>query len=111
MKDIKIKSPASKSIKTLNKSVTGLEKLKDNIVTTKDKSNESISDVGSNKITSSSQYVGNKAAHTVPREIGKQSKKAVNTVYKTKEKIKVVKEKQKLRKDFKKASKGYKWNN
>jgi len=114
MADIKIKEVGKKTIKTLDKSVIATERLKDTIVHTKEKaentqSNDTnIIEDGSNKIT----FVANRTVDETVYHFNKYGKKAVvdtkNNVIKTKVKIKNIKDKLLAQKNKKVATKGTK---
>jgi hypothetical protein len=116
--DIKTKDSKPKTIKTLNKAVVGTEKIKDNIVSTKEKVNENSPtnkdennniEYGSNKITGTSSIT----ASTIATNFNKYGKKSFNetkdNIIKSKVKIKEFKEKRlakRLEKQAIKNSKG-----
>jgi hypothetical protein len=116
--DIKTKDSKPKTIKTLNKAVVGTEKIKDNIVSTKEKVNENSPtnkdennniEYGSNKITGASSIT----ASTIATNFNKYGKKSFNetkdNIIKSKVKIKEFKEKRlakRLEKQAIKNSKG-----
>lgn len=118
MADIKTKDSKPKTIKTLNKAVVGTEKIKDNIVSTKEKVNENSPtnkdennniEYGSNKITGASSIT----ASTIATNFNKYGKKSFNetkdNIIKSKVKIKEFKEKRlakRLEKQAIKNSKG-----
>ncbi|MEF2663361.1 MAG: hypothetical protein U0M92_03475 [Bacilli bacterium] len=103
MANIKTKDSKPKTIKTLNKAVVSTEKIKDNIVSTKDKVNENSQknqddsnnvEYGSNKITGASSIT----ASTTTYQFNKQGKKSLietkDNIIKSKVKIKDFKDKQ-----------------
>ena len=117
MADIKTKDSKPKTIKALNKAVVGTQKIKDNIVSTKEKinnntptNNENNSmEYGSNKITGTSSIT----ASTIAYQFNKQGKKSLtetkDNIIKSKVKLKDFKDKQmakKLEKEAVKNSKG-----
>lgn len=117
MADIKTKDLNKKDIKVLNKAVVGTEKLKDNLVVTKQKidndinTKDSVYESGSDTIIGTSEYISNK----VVKETTKIGNKNVNitkdNIAKSKVKLKAIKEKHNLRKASKKvkgAGKGIK---
>ncbi len=114
MADIKVKEVGKKTIKTLDKGVIATERLKDTIVHTKEKaentqSNDSnIVEDGSNKIT----FVANRTVDETVYHFNKYGKKAVvdtkDNVIKTKVKIKNIKDKLLAQKNKKVATKGAK---
>ena len=114
MVDIKVKEVGKKMIKTLDKGVIATERLKDTIVHTKEKaentqSNDSnIIEDGSNKIT----FVANRTVDETVYHFNKYGKKAVvdtkDNVIKTKVKIKNIKDKLLAQKNKKVATKGTK---
>lgn len=114
MADIKVKEVGKKTIKTLDKGVIATERLKDTIVHTKEKaentqSNDSnIVEDGSNKIT----FVANRTVDETFYHFNKYGKKAVvdtkDNVIKTKVKIKNIKDKLLAQKNKKVATKGAK---
>lgn len=114
MADIKVKEVRKKTIKTLDKGVIATERLKDTIVHTKEKvensqSNDTnIIEDGSNKIT----FVANRTVDETVYHFNKYGKKAVvdtkNNVIKTKVKIKNIKDKLLAQKNKKVAPKGTK---
>ena len=78
MADIKVRDVAKKGIKTLNKGIVATEKLKDNIVEVKEKTNqatikeENINEYGSNKINNITAFSVDKGT----KEFNKQGEKA-----------------------------------
>lgn len=114
MADIKVKEVGKKTIKTLDKGAIATERLKDTIVHTKEKaentqSNDSnIVEDGSNKIT----FVANRTVDETLYHFNKYGKKAVvetkDNVIKTKVKIKNIKDKLLAQKNKKVATKGAK---
>ena len=102
MADIKTKDSKPKTIKILNKAVIGTQNIKDNLVTTKEKFNENISnnskenttEFGSNQITSASSIT----ASTISSKFNKLGKKSLNdtkdNIIKSKVKLKEFKNKQ-----------------
>lgn len=114
MADIKVKEVGKKTIKTLNKSVIASERLKDTIVHTKEKAENTqskdgnIIEDGSNKIT----FVANRTVDETVYHFNKYGKKAVidtkDNIIKTKVKIKNIKDKLLAQKNKKVATKGAK---
>ncbi len=114
MADIKVKEVGKKTIKTLDKGVIATERLKDTIVHTKEKaentqsSDSNIVEDGSNKIT----FVANRTVDETIYHFNKYGKKAVvdtkDNVIKTKVKIKNIKDKLLAQKNKKAATKGAK---
>ena len=107
MADIKTKDLIKKDIKVLNKAVVGTEKLKDNLVATKQKvsndinTKESAYETGSDTIIGTSEYVSNKIVKEVPKTGSKNVKTTKENIVKAKEKLKVIKEKGSLKKEAK----------
>ena len=105
MADIKTKDLIKKDIKVLNKAVVGTEKLKDNLVATKQKvsndinTKESAYETGSDTIIGTSEYVSNKIVKEVPKTGSKNVKSTKENIVKAKEKLKVIKEKGSLKKE------------
>ena len=114
MADIKVKEVGKKTIKTLDKGVIATERLKDTIVHTKEKAentqfnDSNIIEDGSNKIT----FVANRTVDETVYHFNKYGKKAVvdtkDNVIKTKVKIKNIKDKLLAQKNKKVATKGTK---
>ena len=114
MADIKVKEVGKKTIKTLDKGVIATERLKDTIVHTKEKAentqfnDSNIIEDGSNKII----FVANRTVDETIYHFNKYGKKAVvdtkNNVIKTKVKIKNIKDKLLAQKNKKVATKGTK---
>lgn len=114
MADIKVKEVGKKTIKTLDKSVIASERLKDTIVHTKEKAENTqskdgnIIEDGSNKIT----FVANRTVDETVYHFNKYGKKAVidtkDNIIKTKVKIKNIKDKLLAQKNKKVATKGAK---
>lgn len=114
MADIKVKEVGKKTIKTLDKGAIATERLKDTIVHTKEKAentqsnDSSIVEDGSNKIT----FVANRTVDETLYHFNKYGKKAVvetkDNVIKTKVKIKNIKDKLLAQKNKKVATKGAK---
>lgn len=113
MADIKTKNLNKKDIKVLNKAVVGTEKLKDNLVVTKQKidndinTKDSIYESGNDTIIGTSEYISNKLVKEAPK-IGNKN---VNIMRENIAKSKAIKEKHNLRKASKKvkgAGKGIK---
>ena len=107
MADIKTKDLITKDIKVLNKAVVGTEKLKDNLVSTKQKVSNDINtkdsayESGSNTIMGTSEYVSAKITRDVPRIGNKNVKITKENIPKAKEKIKSIKEKMDIKKQSK----------
>ncbi len=114
MADIKVKEVGKKTIKTLDKGAIATERLKDTIVHTKEKAentqsnDNNIVEDGSNKIT----FVANRTVDETLYHFNKYGKKAVvetkDNVIKTKVKIKNIKDKLLAQKSKKVATKGTK---
>lgn len=107
MADIKTKDLIKKDIKVLNKAVVGTEKLKDNLVSTKQKVSNNINtkdsayEKGSDTIIGTSEYVSSKVVKEVPKYGSKNVKTTKENIVKSKEKLRVIKEKHDLRKESK----------
>ena len=107
MADIKTKDLIKKDIKVLNKAVVGTEKLKDNLVSTKQKVSNDINtkdsayETGSDTIIGTSEYVSSKVVKEVPKYGSKNVKTTKENIVKSKEKLRVIKEKHDLRKESK----------
>lgn len=117
MADIKTKDLNKKDIKVLNKAVVGTEKLKDNLVVTKQKiandinTKDSAYESGSDTIIGTSEYISNKVVKETPKIGNKNVNITKDNIAKSKEKLKAIKEKHNLRKTSKKvkgAGKGIK---
>lgn len=117
MADIKTKDLNKKDIKVLNKAVVGTEKLKDNLVVTKQKIDNDINtkdsayESGSDTIIGTSEYISNKVVKETPKIGNKNVTITKDNIAKSKEKLKAIKEKHNLRKTSKKvkgAGKGIK---
>lgn len=117
MADIKTKDLNKKDIKVLNKAVVGTEKLKDNLVVTKQKIDNDINtkdsayESGSDTIIGTSEYISNKVVKETPKIGNKNVNITKDNIAKSKEKLKAIKEKHNLRKTSKKvkgAGKGIK---
>lgn len=117
MADIKTKDLNKKDIKVLNKAVVGTEKLKDNLVVTKQKidndinTKDSVYESGSDKIIGTSEYISNKVVRETPKIGNKNVNITKDNIAKSKVKLKAIKEKHNLRKASKKvkgAGKGIK---
>lgn len=114
MADIKVRDVAKKGIKTLNKEIVATEKLKDNIVEVKEKTNqattkeENINEYGSNKINNITAFSVDKGT----KEFNKQGEKAFvrtkENLQKSKIKIKAFKEKRLAKKTMKNTTKNTK---
>lgn len=114
MADIKVKEVGKRTIKTLDKGAIATERLKDTIVHTKEKAentqsnDNNIVEDGSNKIT----FVANRTVDETLYHFNKYGKKAVvetkDNVIKTKVKIKNIKDKLLAQKSKKVATKGTK---
>lgn len=107
MADIKTKDLIKKDVKVLNKAVVGTEKLKDNLVSTKQKVSNDINtkdsayETGSDTIIGTSEYVSSKVVKEVPKYGSKNVKTTKGNIVKSKEKLRVIKEKHDLRKESK----------
>ena len=117
MADIKTKDLNKKDIKVLNKAVVGTEKLKDNLVVTKQKidndinTKDSVYESGSDTIIGTSEYISNKVVKETPKIGNKNVYITKYNIAKSKVKLKAIKEKHNLRKASKKvkgAGKGIK---
>lgn len=117
MADIKTKDLNKKDIKVLNKAVVGTEKLKDNLVVTKQKidndinTKDSVYESGSDTIIGTSEYISNKVVKETPKIGNKNVNITKDNIVKSKVKLKAIKEKHNLRKASKKvkgAGKGIK---
>lgn len=107
MADIKTKDLIKKDVKVLNKAVVGTEKLKDNLVSTKQKVSNDINtkdsayETGSDTIIGTSEYVSSKVVKEVPKYGSKNVKTTKENIVKSKEKLRAIKEKHDLRKESK----------
>lgn len=107
MADIKTKDLIKKDVKVLNKAVVGTEKLKDNLVSTKQRVSNDINtkdsayETGSDTIIGTSEYVSSKVVKEVPKYGSKNVKTTKENIVKSKEKLRVIKEKHDLRKESK----------
>lgn len=117
MADIKTKDLNKKDIKVLNKTVVVAEKLKDNLVVTKQKidndinTKDSVYESGSDTIIGTSEYISNKVVKETPKIGNKNVNITKDNIAKSKVKLKAIKEKHNLRKTSKKvkgAGKGIK---
>lgn len=117
MADIKTKDLNKKDIKVLNKAAVGTEKLKDNLVVTKQKidndinTKDSVYESGSDTIIGTSEYISNKIVKETPKIGNKNVNITKDNIAKSKVKLKAIKEKHNLRKASKKvkgAGKGIK---
>ena len=117
MADIKTKDLNKKDIKVLNKTVVAAEKLKDNLVVTKQKidndinTKDSVYESGSDTIIGTSEYISNKVVKETPKIGNKNVNITKDNIAKSKVKLKAIKEKHNLRKASKKvkgAGKGIK---
>ena len=117
MADIKTNDLNKKDIKVLNKAVVGTEKLKDNLVVTKQKidndinTKDSVYESGSDTIIGTSEYISNKVVKETPKIGNKNVNITKDNIAKSKVKLKAIKEKHNLRKASKKvkgAGKGIK---
>lgn len=117
MADIKTKDLNKKDIKVLNKAVVGTEKLKDNLVVTKQKidndinTKDSVYESGSDTIIGTSEYISNKVVKETPKIGNKNVNITKDNIAKSKVKLKAIKEKHNLRKASKRvkgAGKGIK---
>lgn len=117
MADIKTKDLNKKDIKVLNKTVVVAEKLKDNLVVTKQKidndinTKDSVYESGSDTIIGTSEYISNKVVKETPKIGNKNVNITKDNIAKSKVKLKAIKEKHNLRKASKKvkgAGKGIK---
>lgn len=107
MADIKIKEKAKKGVKTINKAVVQTEKFKDNIVRTKEKAEETVSnDINSNEYASNKIKIAtNKAVDEGINQFNKQGQKSLlktkENYQKSKAKIKQLKKRIKDKKKVK----------
>lgn len=107
MADIKIKEKAKKGVKTINKAVVQTEKFKDNIVRTKEKAEETVSnDINSNEYASNKiRFATNKAVDEGINQFNKQGQKSLlktkENYQKSKAKIKQLKKRIKDKKKVK----------
>jgi hypothetical protein len=101
MADIKIKVKPQETIKKIDKGIVGVQKMKNNMITTKEKINEftinennnTAEDYASQKIQNDISYVSRKGASKV-NEIGKKSlKETQQNFIKSKQKVEVLKSK------------------
>lgn len=114
MADIKVRDIAKKGIKTLNKGVIATQKLKDNIVEVKEKTNsatqkeDNINEYGSNKINNITAFSVDKGT----KEFNKQGQKSLvrtkENLQKSKIKIKAFKEKRLAKRTAKNTTKNTK---
>lgn len=112
MADIKVKDVAKKTVKAIDKSVIANERIKDSIVHTKEKVDNStneesnINEYGSSKIA----FVSNRGTDESIHQFNKQGQKAFNqtreNIQKSKIKIKAFKEKRLAKKSIKQTTKG-----
>lgn len=99
MADIKVKDIAKKGVKTINKAVVQTERFKDNIVRTKEKAEETISnDINSNEYASNKiKFVTDRAFDESVNQFNKQGQKSFmktkENYQKSKAKIKQLKKK------------------
>lgn len=109
MADIKTKDLNKKDIKVLNKTVVVAEKLKDNLVVTKQKidndinTKDSVYESGSDTIIGTSEYISNKVVKETPKIGNKNVNITKDNIAKSKVKLKAIKEKHNLRKASKKV--------
>lgn len=114
MADIKIKEKVKKGVKTINKAVVQTEKFKDNIVRTKEKAEETVSnDINSNEYVSNKIKIAtNKAVDEGINQFNKQGQKSLlktkENYQKSKAKIKQLKKKIKDKKKVKSTVKATK---
>ena len=99
MADIKVKNIAKKGVKTINKAVVQTERFKDNIVRTKEKAEETVSnDINSNEYASNKiKFATNRAFDESVNQFNKQGQKSFmktrENYQKSKAKIKQLKKK------------------
>lgn len=99
MADIKVKDIAKKSVKTINKAVVQTERFKDNIVRTKEKAEETVSnDINSNEYASNKiKFATDRALDESVNQFNKQGQKSFmktkENYQKSKAKIKQLKKK------------------
>lgn len=106
MADIKIKEKAKKGVKTINKAVVQTEKFKDNIVRTKEKAEETVSnDINSNEYASNKiRFATNKAVDEGINQFNKQGQKSLLKTKENYQKLKAkIKQLKKRIKDKKKV--------
>ena len=109
MADIKVKDIAKKGVKTINKAVVQTERFKDNIVRTKEKAEETVSnDINSNEYASNKiKFATDRAFDESVNQFNKQGQKSFmktkENYQKSKAKIKQLKKKIKDKKKVKSA--------
>ena len=100
--DIKVKDIAKKGVKTINKAVVQTERFKDNIVRTKEKAEETVSnDINSNEYASNKiKFATDRAFDESVNQFNKQGQKSFmktkENYQKSKAKIKQLKKKSKI---------------
>ena len=114
MADIKVKDIAKKGVKTINKAVVQTERFKDNIVRTKEKAEETVSnDINSNEYASNKiKFATNRAFDESVNQFNKQGQKSFmktrENYQKSKAKIKQLKKKIKEKRKVKSTVKNTK---
>ena len=94
MADIKVKDIAKKGVKTINKAVVQTERFKDNIVRTKEKAEETVSnEYASNKIKFATDRVFDESVNQFNKQGQKSFMKTKENYQKSKAKIKQLKKK------------------
>lgn len=107
MADIKTKDLNKKDIKVLNKAVVVAEKLKDNLVVTKQKidndinTKDSVYESGSDTIIRTSEYISNKVIKETPKIGNKNLNITKENAIKSRTELKSIKEKHDLKKEGK----------
>lgn len=103
MADIKVKDIAKKGVKTINKAVVQTERFKDNIVRTKEKAEETVSndinsnEYASNKIKFATDRVFDESVNQFNKQGQKSFMKTKENYQKSKAKIKQLKDKRKVK--------------
>lgn len=114
MADIKVRDIAKKGIKTINKGVVATQKLKDNIVEVKEKTNsatqkeDNINEYGSNKINNITAFSVDKGAKEFNKQGEKEFVRTKENLQKSKIKIKAFKKKRLAKKTAKNTAKNTK---
>lgn len=104
MNKIKTKDLIKKDIKVLDKTIVGTKKIKDNIVSTKQKidtdisTKEDVNEQGSKNITNTTNEITRTGINSVNKYGQKSFKETGQNIYKAKDKIKTIKQKQDLKK-------------
>lgn len=112
MVDIKVRAVANKGIKTIDKGVVATQKLKDNIVEIKEKTNNATQksednavEYGSNRVNTITAVSSNKAIKTFDKQGQKSLMKTKENIMKSKAKIKNFKETRKAKQTAKNVQK------